>query len=77
MYPAESLKAGHTGTVTLMFLVDQNGKVNDSKVRKSSGSVLLDEAARNAIALCRFKPGSVAGVPASLWVPVQYVWVLS
>jgi protein TonB len=56
-WPQADLDAGHTGTVTLNFTVDENGAVKDSAIVKSSGHPALDEAARSGIAKCRFKNG--------------------
>jgi TonB family protein len=60
--------------VTLRFLVDTDGSVAEALVAKSSGDASLDEAARVAIAKCRFTPAMANGKPARAWVPVQYVW---
>ena len=75
-YPAEAVKAGREGTVTLAFEIGVDGKVVESKVRKSSGYADLDEAARTGIALCTFKPASENGKLVQAWVPIQYVWTL-
>ena len=48
-YPHPDLQAGHEGTVKLGFLVDENGKVKNSKLIASSGFTPLDEAARSAL----------------------------
>ena len=76
IWPTESLRAGHTGTVTLKFTIAADGSVVDSTVRKSSGDVLLDEAARNGISLCHFKPGTEDGVPTQAMMQMQYVWTM-
>ncbi|MDB5749415.1 MAG: peptidase [Massilia sp.] len=73
-YPKEALARRVQGTVTLGFLIDTNGAVADTAIRKSSGDASLDEAARAAIAKCRFTPAVAGGKPARAWVPVQYVW---
>jgi D-alanyl-D-alanine endopeptidase (penicillin-binding protein 7) len=75
-YPKDDLAAGHTGTVTLGFMLDEKGTVLDAFVRKSSGHPGLDEAARGALALCSFRPAREDGVPVRTIVPVQYVWTL-
>ena len=75
-YPAESLKAGNQGTVTLKFLIGVDGKAKDSSIVTSSGFVPMDEAARTAIAKCSFKPATVAGLPVEDWAMMQYVWTL-
>lgn len=74
-YPKADLRADHMGTVTIHFLVAPDGIVKDSKISKSSGYASLDEAARTALATCRFAP---AGAPtdAPTWLPIQYRWVI-
>lgn len=76
VWPMEALRKQQTGKVVLGFLVGADGAVMDSKVLTSSGYELLDEAARSAIRQCRFRPGSVNGVPQEAWQMVQYVWTL-
>jgi protein TonB len=49
----------------------------DSKVEKSSGSRALDKAAIQGLSLCKFKPGSLDGVPEKSWAKLQYVWTLN
>lgn len=75
-WPTESLRNGHTGTVILDFLVDENGKVSDSRINRSSGDVFLDEAARLSIAKCTFLPATEKGLPVKGWSPLKYVWAL-
>lgn len=75
-YPAASLRAEETGTVRLSFLINAEGVVIDSKVDRSSGSRRLDEAARKALALCHFKPGTVDGKPVQSWEKLEYEWKL-
>jgi protein TonB len=75
-YPHADLQAGHEGTVKLGFLVDETGKVKDSKVTASSGFATLDEAARLALAQCSFEPARKHGKPVQQWTKVDYVWQL-
>ena len=77
VWPKESLRNENTGTVVLGFLVDENGKVRDSQVRKSSGFAPLDEAARTGISKCGFKPATRDGKPVQEWMQMQYIWTLS
>jgi bla regulator protein BlaR1 len=77
IWPQDSHKAGHTGTVTLGFLVGADGKVKDSTVKMSSGHAPLDEAAREGITKCSFKPGTVNGKPVEAWMQMQYIWTPS
>lgn len=75
-YPHESLARRAQGTTSLRFLIDTDGSVAEAAVAKSSGDALLDEAARVAIAKCRFTPGMAGSKPARAWTQVQYVWSL-
>lgn len=75
-YPAESLQQKHTGTVTIAFDVTAQGKITASRISKSSGHTLLDEAARVAIEKCSFKPAYKNGKPESSTALIQYVWTL-
>lgn len=75
-WPQGSLEARHAGTVTLALLVGEDGKIQQSKVTKSSGYEELDEAARVSIAKCTFKPGHIDGQPRAAWLQMQYVWTL-
>ena len=75
-YPKSALRNGDTGVVTLALLIGTDGKVADSKVEKSSGFRELDRAAQTGLGLCKFKPGTVDGVPQQSWTRMQYVWSL-
>jgi protein TonB len=75
-WPRKSLRDENTGTVTLSFLINKDGQVEDSKVMKSSGFVPLDIAARAGIARCHFKPATEDGKPVQSWMNMQYVWTL-
>jgi D-alanyl-D-alanine endopeptidase (penicillin-binding protein 7) len=75
-YPAESIAAQHTGTVTLGFLVSKDGAVKDTRITRSSGHRALDESARTALAKCSFKPATTKGKPVEAWTMIQYVWTL-
>ncbi|MFC5511938.1 M56 family metallopeptidase [Massilia jejuensis] len=76
VYPQAALARRAEGTTSLRFLIDTDGSVADAAVATSSGDALLDEAARVAIAKCKFTPAIAGGKPARAWVPVQYVWSL-
>jgi D-alanyl-D-alanine endopeptidase (penicillin-binding protein 7) len=75
-YPKESLRNENTGTVTLNFKISADGKVEDSNIMKSSGYRLLDEAARDGISKCQFRPATQGGKPVPAWMHMQYVWTL-
>lgn len=73
-YPSASLRAEETGVVRLAFLIDIDGKVLESKVEKSTGYRRLDEAARSALGLCKFKPATTDGKPEKSWARIEYEW---
>ncbi|MFC0351440.1 energy transducer TonB [Undibacterium danionis] len=76
-YPASSIRNAEEGTVNLAMLIGLDGRVLESKVEKSSGSRALDKAAIQGLSLCKFKPGSIDGVPEKSWAKLQYVWTLN
>jgi TonB family protein len=75
-WPRSSLRYEETGTVTLAFFVNPDGRILRAKILQSSGHVELDNAAFAGIANCRFKPASVDGKPTPAWAMLQYVWAL-
>jgi len=75
-YPSASRRLEEEGTVTLKFLVGVDGKVKESAVDKSSGFKRLDEAARQGLSKCQFKPGTENGQPVEGWAGIKYTWKL-
>lgn len=74
-YPALAEKRRMQGTVVLMILVDAQGNPLDVTIEQSSGSTLLDEAAKKFVkARWRFVPAEVGGVAVSAYarVPIRY-----
>ena len=75
-YPSASRRLEEEGTVALKFLVGTDGKVKEASVEKSSGFKRLDEAARQGLAKCLFKPGTENGQPVESWATMKYTWRL-
>jgi len=75
-YPSASRRLEEEGTVMLKFLVGVDGKVKESVVEKTSGFKRLDEAARQGLAKCQFKPGTENGQPVEGWANMKYTWKL-
>jgi D-alanyl-D-alanine endopeptidase (penicillin-binding protein 7) len=75
-YPKSSLDKKETGTVLMGFQVNADGKVDDGRVVKSSGSRELDRAALDALLKCSFRPATKDGQPVATDTKVQYVWTL-
>lgn len=75
-YPAASKRLEEEGLVVLRFMIDESGRVIESRVETSSGFARLDEAARAALSQCQFKPGTADGKPERSWASLKYVWRL-
>lgn len=73
-YPPAALRAQETGIVLLAFLIDVDGSALEGKIDRSSGSRRLDEAARKALSLCKFKPATTDGKPERAWSKIEYEW---
>jgi protein TonB len=55
-YPLLSRRMGEEGKVVLRVLINERGRADRIDVHQSSGSARLDQAAREAVELSRFKP---------------------
>jgi protein TonB len=64
------------GTVTLKFLIGADGKVKEALIDKTSNYPRLDNAAKNALAKCQFRPGTLNGQPVESWANIRYTWRL-
>lgn len=73
-YPPAARRRGIEGTVVLDVLVSADGQALSVEVARSSGSSLLDEAARETIARWRFRPAMrrEEAIEARATVPVQF-----
>lgn len=66
-YPRELAKARVEGTVTMAFVIDETGKVEDPRVEASSRPE-FEKPALEAIRRWRFKPGEREGKPVRTFV---------
>lgn len=76
-WPAESLRRNESGKVALKFLIDDEGRVLEALVKRSSGFKLLDEAALAGIGKCSFAPAQYQGRPIGGWTSLEYAWTLA
>lgn len=76
VYPPDALRSERTGTVTMAFLIDENGRAINSRIVNSSGHRDLDATALVAIYKCTFKPATLNGKAEKAWLQMQYVWTL-
>lgn len=76
IYPREALRAEQQGTVELEFLIDTDGSVVDSRIKKSSGFPILDTAAIDGLSKCRFSAPTKDGKPVRAWAGAGYTFSL-
>ena len=76
VYPTLARERGEQGTVILEVEVLASGACGQIRIPSSSGSHLLDDAARGAIASWRFKPAVRVGVPVTVWVEIPVTFRL-
>lgn len=76
-YTRDDLRASHTGTVKLGFLVGADGTVRESRIVQSSGHDGLDRAALFALRKCHFRPARKAGQAVQAWTDVTYIWSIT
>jgi len=69
-YPPRARRMGYEGLVMLKVLVDENGRVEDLAVFKSSGYAALDRAAISSVKTWLFEPGTEDGKKKKMWVKV-------
>lgn len=67
-YPAEALRSNIEGKVGIKLLINEEGKVIKTLVDKSSGHVVLDDAAIKYCTNLKFKPASVNKKLIKIWL---------
>ncbi|GGI21289.1 MAG: TonB family protein [Oxalicibacterium faecigallinarum] len=74
VYPPLDARMGNEGTVTLRVLINEKGKAERIEIQKSSGSLRMDDAARDAVMRALFKPYIEDGrpTPAFAIVPINF-----
>jgi protein TonB len=72
-FPTELRREGVGGVVTVNFLIDEKGSVQDPKVEKTSNDA-FNNPALEALKKWKFKPAKKAGVAVALRVslPIQF-----
>jgi protein TonB len=69
-YPRLARKRGYEGTVVLEVLVDEEGRVEDMRLFRSSEHRILDKAAMASVKKWLFEPGMRGGEPVEMWVKI-------
>ena len=67
-YPPLLRDAGIGGTVRVHFFIDENGRVQDTRIDQSSGHQALDDAALNVADVYRFSPALNRDKKVPVWI---------
>jgi len=67
-YPPLLRDAGIGGTVQVWFFIDENGRVQDTRVNQSSGHTALDDAAIKVAGVFQFSPALNRDKKVPVWV---------
>ena len=71
-YPPIALRQRLEGTVELNVLIDERGNVPETQIISGAGGRAgLNEAAVESVRRRKYKPGTKAGVPVKVWIPVR------
>jgi len=76
VYPEIARVRGYEGIVLVSAEILTTGRVENAKIRKSSGYSILDQSALNAVKAWRFEPAKKSGRPFTMWVEVPIKFVL-
>lgn len=75
-YPDIARRRNAQGTVVILALVNEKGRVEEARVETSSGHVLLDNAAITAVTSWEFEPGRRGGVAVKSYVKLPITFRL-
>ncbi|HSJ24414.1 MAG TPA: energy transducer TonB [Longimicrobiales bacterium] len=73
-YPPLLRDAGIGGTPVVWFFIDEEGRVINTQLSKSSGHAALDEAAMNVAQVMRFSPALNRDRRVQVWVEIPIVF---
>jgi protein TonB len=77
VYPPLDARMGNEGKVTLRVLINEKGRAEKVDVQKSSGSLRMDDAARDAVMRALFKPYLEDGKPIPVYAIIPINFTLS
>lgn len=67
-YPLAARQERVTGRVTVLALVDEDGRVQSAKIQSGvASSTGVNEAVLNAVKKARFRPATKTGVPVKMY----------
>jgi protein TonB len=75
LYPEIARIRGYEGIVLVAVEILPDGRVGNTKIRKSSGYAILDQSAVQAVKPWKFEPARKKGKPFAIWVelPIKFV----
>ncbi|MES2825719.1 MAG: energy transducer TonB [Pseudomonadota bacterium] len=73
-YPKESLVLNEEGINEFILTISEKGIVKEVKLSSTSGFEKLDDEAKRAFSLCKFKPAEKNGKVTESSLRVKYVW---
>ena len=73
-WPKSNVRLGEPPSIDLALFIDLTGAVLTTRIVKSTGAREFDNAARTALAQCRYLPLLHNGKPVHGWVQVHYQW---
>ncbi|MBU0994892.1 MAG: energy transducer TonB [Proteobacteria bacterium] len=68
IYPMRAKRLSIEGSVSVKFLVDENGLVAHIEILESTPSDIFNKSVIACISRWRFKPGTIEGIPVQTWV---------
>lgn len=76
-YPADEIRAGNAGRVTVRVLIGTDGRVKDIEKVSAASDSFWDATRRQALSKWRFKPATRDGVPYETWKTMNVSFVLN
>ena len=77
VYPVAAARRGEQGAVILSIQVTPDGSVSSVEVARTSGFILLDRAAREAVETWHFLPAVREGKPIASSMPLRVLFQLN
>ena len=63
LYPLRARRRGIEGWVTVRFVVNEQGRVDEIDITAAEPEKIFDQSVMQCVSSWRFTPGKVAGVP--------------
>jgi protein TonB len=76
-YPADEIRAGNAGRVTVKVLIGADGRVKDIEKLSAASESFWDATRRQALSKWRFKPATRDGVAYEAWKVMNVSFVLN